>query len=141
MHFFKQNDEACEIGTVIDVPAGIDDKAYLLDFYSKAFHFPDWFGHNWDALLDCLRDVKDAFAQVTIRHSDVPFKSCRSDMEAYLDILLMTCTLHKGDVIATFPAGCLAEIDDVLLLYWKRQSPEIATKEDVISAVSRLVAS
>ena len=29
----------------------------LLARFAAAFHFPDWFGHNWDALSDCLTDL------------------------------------------------------------------------------------
>ena len=36
---------------------GCTDKATLLARFAAAFHFPDWFGHNWDALSDCLTDL------------------------------------------------------------------------------------
>lgn len=34
-----------------------EDKTGLLDAIGKAMHFPDWFGHNFDALSDCLTDL------------------------------------------------------------------------------------
>jgi RNAse (barnase) inhibitor barstar len=33
------------------------DKEQLLDTIAQAMAFPEWFGHNWDALLDCLADL------------------------------------------------------------------------------------
>jgi RNAse (barnase) inhibitor barstar len=33
------------------------NKEEMLDAIARALHFPDWFGHNWDALLDCLADL------------------------------------------------------------------------------------
>jgi RNAse (barnase) inhibitor barstar len=33
------------------------DKEDFLDHLSEAMRFPDWFGGNWDALVDCLRDL------------------------------------------------------------------------------------
>ena len=33
------------------------DKAGLLDAFARALSFPAWFGHNWDALDDALRDL------------------------------------------------------------------------------------
>ncbi len=37
--------------------AGCSDKAMLLARLAAALQFPDWFGHNWDALSDCLTDL------------------------------------------------------------------------------------
>ena len=42
--------------TVIAV-ADITDKQSLLAAFARALHFPRHFGNNWDALLDCLRDL------------------------------------------------------------------------------------
>lgn len=36
---------------------GVADKDQLLATVAAAMEFPDWFGHNWDALLDCLTDL------------------------------------------------------------------------------------
>ncbi|MCB1955410.1 MAG: barstar family protein [Rhodocyclaceae bacterium] len=33
------------------------DKPALLAALARAFAFPDWFGHNWDALADSLGDL------------------------------------------------------------------------------------
>ncbi|NLG26484.1 MAG: barstar family protein [Chloroflexi bacterium] len=41
----------------------IGSKAALLNALSQALSFPDWVGHNWDALLDALRDQSWAPAQ------------------------------------------------------------------------------
>ena len=32
-------------------------KSELLADFARALHFPDWVGHNWDALSDALRDL------------------------------------------------------------------------------------
>jgi len=37
--------------------AGCADKTELLERIARAFEFPAWFGHNWDALFDCLADL------------------------------------------------------------------------------------
>lgn len=36
---------------------GACDKAALLRRFATALDFPPWFGHNWDALDDCLTDL------------------------------------------------------------------------------------
>ena len=33
-------------------------KEELLKNIAQALDFPDWFGHNWDALEDCLTEVR-----------------------------------------------------------------------------------
>jgi RNAse (barnase) inhibitor barstar len=40
---------------VVVVTAGVD-KATTLDAFARALDLPSWFGHNWDALADALRD-------------------------------------------------------------------------------------
>lgn len=37
--------------------AKVRDKDDLLTAIGTAMSFPEWFGHNWDALLDCLADL------------------------------------------------------------------------------------
>jgi RNAse (barnase) inhibitor barstar len=36
---------------------GAKDKDALLERLALSLEFPDWFGHNWDALQDCLTDL------------------------------------------------------------------------------------
>jgi len=35
----------------------VQDKEQMLATIGKALGFPEWFGHNWDALNDCLLDM------------------------------------------------------------------------------------
>lgn len=37
--------------------AAARDKEKMLDCIAKALRFPEWFGHNWDALADSLMDM------------------------------------------------------------------------------------
>jgi RNAse (barnase) inhibitor barstar len=37
--------------------SGCSDKAEFLQRVAKSLAFPSWFGHNWDALFDCLNDL------------------------------------------------------------------------------------
>jgi len=37
--------------------AAIADKAALHKALSEALDFPDWYGHNLDALYDCLTEI------------------------------------------------------------------------------------
>jgi len=37
--------------------SSISSEEELFDHLSFELHFPDYFGRNWNALLDCLRDL------------------------------------------------------------------------------------
>lgn len=44
-------------GFVVKLDKDIVGKKSLLDEISVKFSFPNYFGHNWDALVDCLCDL------------------------------------------------------------------------------------
>lgn len=44
------------IDLVLEEPT---DKATFLAKCADAFDLPDHFGHNWDALADCIDDIQD----------------------------------------------------------------------------------
>lgn len=50
------------------------NKAQLLQNMASALEFPDWFGHNWDALEDCLTDLswREAPAHVLLIEDPKP---------------------------------------------------------------------
>lgn len=53
--------------------AEVRDKDGLLTALAKALAFPPWFGHNWDALEDCLADMSWCEAEgyvLILRHAD-----------------------------------------------------------------------
>jgi RNAse (barnase) inhibitor barstar len=52
-------DAAADVGWRLFWLAGqsVTDKDEFLDLCAENFAFPDWFGHNWDALGDCLTDL------------------------------------------------------------------------------------
>lgn len=61
------------------------DKAQLLKNLAVALGFPDWFGHNWDALEDCLTDLswREAPAHVLLIEGARP----GDDLGVLIDIL------------------------------------------------------
>jgi len=44
---------------VVDIGIGeAADKDGVLGQFARGFDMPRWFGHNWDALADCLNDLE-----------------------------------------------------------------------------------
>lgn len=43
----------------LHVVIGGSDRESALSAFARSLVFPDYFGHNLDALLDCLRDLAD----------------------------------------------------------------------------------
>lgn len=69
--------------------AGVADKTGLLSAIAKAMAFPEWFGHNWDALLDCLADLGWRPAEgyvVILEHCDGIHGRAESDFVQTLQV-------------------------------------------------------
>lgn len=65
------------------------DKAEFLRRIAAALRFPAWFGHNWDALADCLTDMSWWPADghvVILEHADRFHIAAKKDFLEALDI-------------------------------------------------------
>jgi len=69
--------------------AGAGDKAALLKAIGDAMAFPEWYGRNWDALLDCLADLgwqsADGYV-VILEHCDGIHGRAESDFVQTLQV-------------------------------------------------------
>jgi RNAse (barnase) inhibitor barstar len=66
------------------------NKADLLAGLARVFKFPSWFGHNWDALADCLDDLEWLRASGYLLVLENPAgvsSAARKNFEVMLDIL------------------------------------------------------
>ena len=45
--------------------SGIENKQQLHSFLAEKLYFPQWYGHNLDALMDCLTDLADTHVTLT----------------------------------------------------------------------------
>jgi RNAse (barnase) inhibitor barstar len=63
---------------------------------SRALEFPDYFGHNWDAVDECIRDVDtDRPMVLLVRNAAVHWQS-QSDHLATLADVWLTATAERG---------------------------------------------
>ncbi len=80
------------------LPPGINNTDVLLQKVAEVLNFPEYFGENWNALYDCLRDFSwvHEFSIVLI-HPDLPSIPDK-DLKIYLEVLQDSCLDWKeGD--------------------------------------------
>ena len=110
-YFIAEGDaaEAAEAGAAlrfevvrIDV-SGCADAATLFARFADALHFPDWFGHNWDALSDALGDLSWLPASgylLLIEHASDWRAAASRDAATLLEILNETAAIWAGQGVA-----------------------------------------
>lgn len=100
-----------EDARVLEVPAQLTHKQALLSWYAQALTFPEYFGANWDALDECLRDLSwiDERA-VVLYHRALPLEASPKDQKIYIDVLLRATQDWGPDeahqVVAAFDPAC-----------------------------------
>ena len=81
---------------VVRIPAKARGKEKLLSVLAAKLRFPTYFGHNWDALDECLRDLSWLADQprVVIVHEAFPFSSAGDALAIYQGILADAVAVH-----------------------------------------------
>ncbi len=82
---------------VVRIPAGARGKEKLLGVLARKLRFPSYFGHNWDALDECLRDLswQGGRGRVVIVHEGWPFSPSSPSLATYLAILADAVAAHR----------------------------------------------
>lgn len=72
----------------VEVPSGIRSKKELLRLLGASLNFPDYYGVNWDAFEECIRDLSWLpDGNVVIKHNDLPVENDEDSVQTYLAIL------------------------------------------------------
>ncbi|MCE9526108.1 MAG: barstar family protein [Planctomycetales bacterium] len=100
---------------VANIPASVRSKQKLLRILADQLQFPAYFGNNWDALEECLRDLSWLPAgNIEIHHRDIPLPPGSQDRRTYLQILRSASTFWANSNLrrleCVFPAHCQAEV-------------------------------
>lgn len=88
--FVKSPADFQDAGAIIArIPRGIRSKEKLLTILADKLRLPGYFGGNWDALEDCLRDLTwlPAGRPVLLVHEDLPFGAGGENRGIYMAIL------------------------------------------------------
>jgi hypothetical protein len=100
---------------VAELPASIRSKQKLLRTLADELRLPDFFGYNWDALEECLRDLSWLpEGNVQIRHRDLPLSPGSRDRRTYLHVLRAAAAFwgKSGSrlLVCQFPAESQGEV-------------------------------
>ena len=74
---------------VVHIPGGIRSKQKLFAIFADTLHFPKYFGWNWDAFEECLRDLSwlPPSRPIAIVHEELPFGPGGDNRGVYLAAL------------------------------------------------------
>ena len=119
--FVFHSDEAAldeQSDFVAHVPAGVRNRNELFEVLQRELRLPDYFGRNWDALSECLRDLSWILQRrVAIIHEGVPQLEAK-ELSAYLEVLVECVRDWKGDaqheLIIVFEKEARAAIEDIV---------------------------
>lgn len=89
---------------VVRLPGRLQRKRDLLRTLADGLKFPHYFGHNWDAVEECLRDLSwlGAGAHIVLLHEQVPLADS-DQLRTYTEILRSALTTHGGRLRIVFP--------------------------------------
>lgn len=104
------------------IPVSVSGKSELLAGLAKGLGLPAWFGHNWDALVDVLRDLSwcEPGATLAVVHDDLPTNLSREDLATYLEILSDAASeAHRSKpagprLLVSFPEAARTEVERLL---------------------------
>lgn len=103
------------LAVVATVRAGILTKSDLLEDVAQCLRFPDYFGGNWDALEECVRDLSWLPpGAVVLRHDDLPLPGDAVALGTYLAVLgdaVMRWNQSPGrSLVVVFPAHAREQV-------------------------------
>lgn len=92
-----------------EIPAGIRSKKDLLELLGTSLNFPSYYGVNWDAFEECIRDFSWLPAgTIVIKHNDIPVENDKVSAKTYLEILRDAIAKWSGckerNLVVLFPA-------------------------------------
>ena len=105
-------------GRNVNVPSGIESKRELLEILGNSLSFPGYYGVNWDAFLDCIRDLSWLSEDVVvINHKDLPLEQKPELARTYLYVLRVAVEKWSDsgerELIIVFPAHLKPRITSV----------------------------
>jgi Barstar (barnase inhibitor) len=89
--------EDINIESAVVLTKNIESRKQLFDAIANGLRFPDYFGGNWDALIDCLSDLSWLDQdEVVLAHASLPSLGGR-ELRVYLECLVDAAARRAPD--------------------------------------------
>ncbi len=97
---------------IVRIGGPLRRKAELLRALADGLEFPSYFGHNWDALDECLRDLSwlGPESAVVLVHERLPLAD-HEQRRTYLDLLRNAQRTGQARLRIIFPASAQAVLE------------------------------
>jgi hypothetical protein len=97
----------------------VSGKAELLDRLATQLSFPEYFGSNWDALSECLRDLSwIGDGDVAIVHRELPTSLGPDGIRLYLGLLKDAAETWRAratrELVVAFPRAARETVSKLL---------------------------
>ncbi len=112
-----------EDALMVVLSSDVDSEQHLLRNLSESLNFPEYFGNNWSALLDCLSDLDWVEeSTVVLIHNTIP-RIHESILRPYLSTLEGALERWRDDgrpnqLIIVFPPDALEIFRYMRSSYW-----------------------
>ncbi len=100
----------CKSDLVVTISESLSSKESLLNEFARQAFFPEYFGINWDAFDECLRDLSwiDQRRLVIVHHG-LPLSNAEKELKTYLEVLRDVSLDWKPEesheIVIVFPAA------------------------------------
>ena len=101
------------MNTIILDFSGIKTYWELHEYFKEAFHLPDYYGHNMDALWDCLYCCYDSSTTIILKNLSALSKELAPEIEIMLE--LFRDLTEKDGVIVEIENTTVSNISDYLV--------------------------
>lgn len=92
IQFVENTNELSNKASIVYIKSN-KSKEELLSTFKDRFKFPEYFGMNWDALFDSLRNSEWLREhQITVVHEGILSGLTSADFKAYLQVLADICS-------------------------------------------------
>jgi hypothetical protein len=106
---------------IVHIPSAARGKRKLLGVLADRLKFPRYFGWNWDALEECLRDLSwlENVKQIAVVHESIPLSARGHQLSIYLSVLADAVafrrqTAQSPSLVFVFPAEHRGQIETAM---------------------------